>query len=132
MNLENPRPLDRAFDLACSLEVAEHLPEHVARAFVRALANSAPAILFGAATPGQGGEGHVNEQWQDYWVSLFEDEGYRPVDAIRPHVWGNQHVAWWYQQNTLLYFKEGQVPEKLAGIGRPATFNLTHPASSRL
>ncbi len=127
MNLEAPTPLDRSFDLACSLEVAEHLPEHSARAFVRAVARTAPAVLFGAAIPRQGGERHINEQWQDYWVNFFADEGYRPVDAIRPRIWGDQRVAWWYQQNTLLYFKDGYLPTTLAGINRPATFNLVHP-----
>src|SRR5579885_1972354 len=59
------------YDLAMSLEVAEHLPEASAQQFVRVLTGLAPTVLFSAAIPGQGGVGHINEKWQDYWRGLF-------------------------------------------------------------
>src|SRR3984893_18523768 len=37
LDLQNLTALDRRFDLACSLEVAEHLPEDSAKSFVAAL-----------------------------------------------------------------------------------------------
>ncbi|MDU9705202.1 hypothetical protein, partial [Helicobacter pylori] len=39
------------------------------------------------------------------WAGLFAEHGYQPSDCIRPAVWGDDRVAWWYQQNTLLYRK---------------------------
>src|SRR6266542_308161 len=63
--------IDRAFDLVVSLEVAEHLPRESAETFVESLATLGPAVLFSAAIPFQGGTGHVNEQWPEYWVKLF-------------------------------------------------------------
>jgi hypothetical protein len=103
VDLSKDFSLDRTFDLAVSLEVAEHLPASRARPFIRLLTGAAPAVLFSAAIPGQGGTGHVNEQWQDYWRALFRAEGYLPVDFIRPLVRGLRSVEPWYQQNVVLY-----------------------------
>ena len=61
LDLRNVGDLGRRFDLACSLEVAEHLPEERAKPFVAALVKAAPVILFSAAVPRQGGTGHLNE-----------------------------------------------------------------------
>ena len=55
-----------------SLEVAEHLSPGRAESFISDLCQAAPVVLFGAAIPGQGGVGHLNEQWQSYWANLFE------------------------------------------------------------
>jgi hypothetical protein len=67
------------------------------------LVTAAPLVLFSAAIPGQGGVHHVNEQWQDYWRSIFHSFRFSPVDLIRPEVWGHPDVEFWYQQNTILY-----------------------------
>src|SRR3954464_13376223 len=53
--------LDRRFDLAMSLEVAEHLPEECARQIVEVLTYSADVVVFSAAIPDQQGTNHVNE-----------------------------------------------------------------------
>ena len=99
-------PLDRTFDLVLSLEVAEHLPERSGAAFVESLTRLGPVVVFSAAIPGQGGTHHVNEQWPDYWATLFGERGYAVVDAIRSRVWEDPEVAWWYAQNTLLYVRQ--------------------------
>jgi hypothetical protein len=102
-DLSRPLNLGRRFDLAMSLEVAEHLSESRARSFVEDLTRLSDVILFSAAIPGQGGTHHVNEQWQDYWAEEFGRLGYLPFDAIRPHIWTDQSVETWYAQNTILY-----------------------------
>ena len=91
------------FDLAISLEVAEHLLPEAATPLVDGLVALAPAVLFSAAIPGQGGRGHVNEQWPDYWSELFARHGYVPIDCIRDRVWLERSVNVWYRQNTLLF-----------------------------
>src|ERR1041385_1528730 len=63
VDLTAPWQLDRKFDLAISLEVAEHLPEDKATQFVAAIAGTADYVIFSAAIPGQGGQNHLNEQW---------------------------------------------------------------------
>lgn len=95
--------MTRRYDLAISLEVAEHLPEESAEQFVSSLTSLAPVVLFSAAIPHQGGPGHVNEQWPEYWAKMFEQHGYVPVDIVRPRVWANPDVCWWFAQNTLVY-----------------------------
>lgn len=103
MRLNEPVRLDRRFDLAVSLEVAEHLPQDRAGAFVSELCALAPCVLFSAAIPGQGGEGHVNEQWPRYWAEHFRSCGYLAVDHFRFMIWNDPNVAWWYRQNLLLF-----------------------------
>ena len=102
-DLSQPLAIDRRFDLALSLEVAEHLPKASASGFVATLVDLAPIVLFSAAIPGQGGVHHVNERWQDYWAGLFAEHEFTSVDAIRPRIWTNAEVEPWYAQNILLF-----------------------------
>lgn len=103
IDINKPFTLDRTFDLAVCLEVAEHLEPENASDFIESLTRLAPVILFSAAIPLQGGTHHVNEQWPDYWVRLFKDRGFVPVDAIRKRIWSNTDVKVWYRQNTMLF-----------------------------
>jgi hypothetical protein len=102
-DLAQPLALGRRFNLAVSVEVAEHLPEEAADRFVDSLTTLAPAVLFSAAIPFQGGNQHVNEQWPEYWAARFENRGYRVIDCLRRHIWNSDRVEWWYAQNLLLY-----------------------------
>jgi SAM-dependent methyltransferase len=63
--LDKPLHLGRRFDLAVSLEVAEHLPPRGARRFVQNIVELAPCVLFSAAVPYQRGTDHLNEQWPE-------------------------------------------------------------------
>lgn len=102
-DLSKPLRMPRTYDLALSIEVAEHLPGAVADQFVESLCSLAPVILFSAAVPGQRGTDHINEQWQSYWRERFEAHGYVAIDAIRPRIWEDDSVAPIYRQNTALY-----------------------------
>lgn len=108
-DLQTPLTLPRDVDLVMSLEVAEHLDAACAERFVKTLTQRAPVVLFSAAIPHQGGEHHVNEQWQDYWARLFEAEGFVPVDALRRRLWDDPAVNWWYKQNLLLYVRRDRL-----------------------
>lgn len=125
-DLERPLDLGRRFDLALSLEVAEHLDAAAATTFVASLAALAPAVLFSAAVPHQGGRHHVNEQWQDWWAARFGEHDMVPVDLVRPRVWDDDRVLPWYAQNCLLYVDAAT----LAACGlEPASsgLRLVHP-----
>jgi len=102
-DLTSPLDLGRTFDLAISLEVAEHLPAECAATFVASLVKLAPIVLFSAAIPGQGGTHHVNEQWQNYWADLFHMHDYMAIDMIRPVIWNDCAIEWHYRQNALIY-----------------------------
>ncbi len=104
------------YDLAVCLEVLEHLLPRSGRNIVAALTEAAPVVLFSAAVPGQGGTGHINEQWPEYWRRLFEARGYRMLDPIRSRVRDDKRVAWFYRQNILMFASEKAISgnEKLS------------------
>lgn len=96
--------LGRRFDVAICLEVAEHVHERNALAFIGWLTSLAPTVIFSAAVPGQGGEGHVNERWPPYWVDLFARVGMPQASgAARSAFWDDQRIEWWYRQNLLIF-----------------------------
>jgi SAM-dependent methyltransferase len=123
-DLTAPMKLDRTFDLAICLEVAEHLPQSAAATLVESLTRAAPAVVFSAAIPGQGGVNHINEQWQDFWVAEFAKHGYKAVDVIRPVIWQNPDIRYWYKQNILLFMKPGA--SLLRQPPQEWTFNRVH------
>jgi len=131
-DLSRPFEVERVFDLAISLEVAEHLPTDCASEFVQCLTRLAPLVLFSAAIPFQGGVHHVNEQWPDKWAELFKGHDYVPVDFLRKRVWKNEAVEWWYAQNMLL-FARSDVLERNAALKvefertDPDQLSLVHP-----
>jgi len=100
--------LGRRFDLALSLEVAEHLPASAAGVSVQNLCAAADVVVFSAAIPGQGGRRHINEQWPAYWADLFHEQGYECYDFLRPRIWNNPRVAWHYAQNSIIFVRGGR------------------------
>lgn len=128
-----PHDLEQDFtgpevDLVLSLEVAEHLSPARASSFVADLCAMAPAILFSAAIPGQGGVGHINEQWPSYWAALFGAHGRKPYDIIRPHLWTDEAIPAWYRQNTVLYLDEDSAARLSLTPDDPALLDRVHPA----
>ena len=119
--------LGRRFELVVSVEVAEHLPPGRARGFVEDLVVHGDVILFSAATPSQGGAHHVNEQWPDYWAALFAEQGYVQFDWIRPAIWANEDIAWWYRQNAMIYTNNGAIAEIFAPAPSFHGARLVHP-----
>lgn len=104
-DLSTPLRIDDAFDLALCLEAAEHVPESAAVTLVQSLTDLAPVVLFSAALPGQGGEGHLNERLPSYWAALFADRGYECYTDLRTRIWFNDAVEVWYRQNLLCFVK---------------------------
>lgn len=99
--------LNKKYDLAVSLEVAEHLPEEMSDTFVDNLARASNLILFSAAVVGQGGDFHVNEQPLSYWKEKFRKRGYHMLDCLRPLIWNNNEVLPMYRQNCVIFSKYG-------------------------
>ena len=108
-NLEEKIHLNKKFALVQTLEVAEHLSRDRAESFVDDLTNLGDVILFGAAVIGQGGTNHVNEQMQSYWAEKFLRRGYVGIDCLRPQIWADGRIAFYYRQNTILYVKNTEL-----------------------
>jgi hypothetical protein len=64
------------YDVAISIEVAEHLEPGLGQSLVDQMSASADLIIFSAAQPGQGGQGHLNEQPKENWEKLFFAKGF--------------------------------------------------------
>jgi hypothetical protein len=99
-------------DMATSFEVAEHLPASAADGFVRLLAASAAIVVFSAATPGQGGKGHINEQPHDYWATRFQAAGKHLAASLTEEcraAWKASGVEWWYVRNVMI-FRDSAMP----------------------
>lgn len=131
-DLSKPLPATRRFDLAMSVEVAEHLPDSAASQFVKQLTALADVVLFSAAIPYQGGVNHVNERWPEYWSQLFVSHGFEPIDCIRDRFWSDADVGPWYAQNAVLYVAKARLSEdaKLKQASERAVLplrRLVHP-----
>ncbi len=92
-------PQAQTADLAVCLECAEHLPAIQAPVLVDFLTRSAHVVLFSAAIPGQGGNGHINLRRAQYWEKLFGERGYELLDVLRPRIIFEADIPIWYRQN---------------------------------
>jgi SAM-dependent methyltransferase len=119
---------EEKFDMAISLEVAEHLPEERADKFVAQLCSLSERVLFSAAVPMQGGKSHINEQWQSYWAKKFHEFGYLACDVVRPVIWDDEAIPFYYRQNTFLYAKSNSAEKPMSFCARPnSMLDLVHP-----
>lgn len=91
------------YDLVTCLEVAEHLPPRSSMELINSLVAHSDLVLFSAATPGQGGENHINERPLSFWQAAFAKHGYLAFDIIRKHFRGDLRVEPWYRFNSILY-----------------------------
>jgi SAM-dependent methyltransferase len=123
-DLANPLPvgLKGDFDAVVCLEVAEHLRPARARTFIQDLCNLTEGyVIFSAAVPGQGGTGHLNEQWPDYWAELFNEAGFAINSTFRLDIWADDRIENWYRQNLLIAFPHDE-PTYI-----PPPLRLVHP-----
>lgn len=106
-NLEKEFPkFDKKFDLAVSLEVAEHLSPERAEDFADYYCSLSDNLMFSAAIKGQGGVHHVNEQWHPFWLEKFAKRGFKfQTGALRWIIWDVASVEWWYKQNLFILTK---------------------------
>jgi SAM-dependent methyltransferase len=111
-DITRPLELGERFDLVVSVEVAEHVPAERSEQYLDNLTSLGDAIAFSAAIPNQGGIGHVNEQWPEYWKARFEARGYVLVDCVRRRIWEDRLIERWYRQNLLLYVKPSMLESR--------------------
>jgi SAM-dependent methyltransferase len=109
-NLEiNSRLPKFEFDIVLCLEVLEHLTEETALKIAGQITNSG-MILFSAATPGQGGTGHINERTHEYWDDFFAKKGFISADCIRPQIQAYSQIPSFYKNNLMVYLNTSKLP----------------------
>ena len=124
--------LQRKFDLAMTLEVAEHIPVSKSDVFVDNLCKHADVILFSAALPGQGGRMHINEQPLAFWIEKFAERNFKFIDVLRPFFWQDSDIGPCYRQNLVLFVSNKRAAEveidaqrRLGSTKLPV--NVAHP-----
>jgi hypothetical protein len=97
--------LKKKFDCVLSLEVGEHIPKEYEKTFLDNVCNhSKNFIVLSWAVLGQGGDGHVNCQNNDYVIEQLKLQGfdyeYEYSNSLR-----NSSTASWFK-NTIMVFKK--------------------------
>jgi SAM-dependent methyltransferase len=124
--------IDRKFDLTISLEVAEHIESSKVNTYMDNITKFSDVVLFSAAIPLQGGTHHVNEQWPSYWVELFKQRGFIPVDCLRKIIWNLKDLPYHYRQNIMFFVKEQYIGRydtlsEQVNLGASNVLDLVHP-----
>ena len=119
---------NKKYDLAISMEVAEHLPQSSADFFIKLLTTASDFVLFSAAIPFQEGPNHVNLQWPNYWNEFFNKNGFVAVDFLRSQIWNEENVMCWYKQNAIMFVKKERLNEiKTSCYKNTIPLSLVHP-----
>ena len=117
-DLQESVTLERKFDLAMSLEVAEHLRPESADTIVASLCRASYIILFSAAHPGQGGDDHINEQPREYWEEKFGAHGYKSILIWNYISEAKGKAEKWYQDNLVLFVHDGKFEEIMGRLSK--------------
>jgi SAM-dependent methyltransferase len=101
-NLNKEVDLNKKFGLVWCFEVIEHIHPDYESAMLKTLTNHSDILILSAATPGQGGTGHFNEQTEEYWINRFSDLGYN-FDKEMSHKL--KHTGDSFSENLMCYRK---------------------------
>jgi hypothetical protein len=106
LDLSIPFNLQELYDCVLSLEVGEHIPKEYEQTYIDNLcSHSKKYVILSWAVIGQGGDGHVNCQNNDYVINELRKRGYsyneRESNALRMAV----SSAPWFS-NTIMFFKK--------------------------
>lgn len=105
-NLITPR---NRYDLALCLEVAEHIEKKFSNRLVENVTSLSDMIVFTAAPSGQGGHFHINEQPKEFWIDLFEQNGFNYDSSLSQQMqaeFKEKKVINWYSDNLMVFKKK--------------------------
>lgn len=121
---------NKKFDLALTIEVAEHLPESSADRFCDNLVDASDCLVFSAARVGQTGLGHINEKPLGYWVEKFWNRKYVPLEVFRPYIAVDKSIFPWLRMNLVMFVRYSELirSSHLMRFARPLSdFNHLYP-----
>ena len=115
-DLREPYHPRKRYNLCVCIEVLEHIEPEFAQVIVDSIARCADVAFVTAATPGQGGEHHVNEQPREYWIDKFSGAGMDYDEALTDKLRGlfeqdeAFHAHGWLITNTMIFrIKRGKM-----------------------
>uniref|UniRef100_A0A7S3QK54 Methyltransferase type 11 domain-containing protein n=1 Tax=Chaetoceros debilis TaxID=122233 RepID=A0A7S3QK54_9STRA len=97
------------FDLIYSIEVMEHMPldrHDDAVKFLAAAARKGTKLIFGAATPGQHGVGHIGCRKQSEWVEIMAKHNFIKHNEETGQATGAMQ-EYNHRVNTVVYYYQG-------------------------
>lgn len=104
-DLRDQYKTEKEYDLVLCFELAEHLPERYADNLVDTLTDTGDTVVITAATPGQGGTHHINEQPREYWCKKFESRGFEydsdAVEELRNKI--EVKKTTWIPENLMIF-----------------------------
>jgi 2-polyprenyl-3-methyl-5-hydroxy-6-metoxy-1,4-benzoquinol methylase len=104
-DLSTPMDLQKTFDVVMSLEVGEHIPVIYEKIFLDNITRHASTIIvLSWAIPGQGGQGHVNCQTNDYIISEIALRNYVFNKTESQILRNNVSLSWF--KDTLMIFEK--------------------------
>ena len=120
---------NKKYDIAVSVEVAEHLNNSASEHFIKMLTSYSKVIIFSAGIPYQDGEHHINCQPPKFWYDIFSKYEYVCFDFRDKlmNMW--EEINPCYSQNLLLYVHKdlAHIFENIFNITNKPIF-FYHPA----
>jgi hypothetical protein len=105
MDLSKEVNLNKKFDCVLSLEVGEHIPKEYEEIFINNLVRHTDnMIILSWAIVGQGGDGHVNCQNNDYIINQMQKRGFIYNKELSDCVRSKNVVSWF--KNTFMIFEK--------------------------
>jgi len=109
LDLSEPIGLNLEAGTCMSLEVAEHIDKEYEDIFVDNVTKYCQdTLVISWATPGQGGLRHVNEQPNEYVISLIESKGFKLLKEPTAEIRSIAGKDLSYFNNTIFIFKKEQ------------------------
>ena len=106
LDLSEKFDLKKKFDYVISLEVAEHIPKEYEEIYVDNLIRHTEYYLITSwAVKGQGGEGHVNEQDEDYVLNIYKEKGMTYNKEVSDALRDVATLSWF--KKTIFVFEKG-------------------------
>jgi len=103
--------IDDPSDLILCLEVAEHIETKFNSDIVKTVyKNLKPGgmLIWSAAFPGQGGDGHINCQTRDFWIDQFTKQGLvydtETTDCLKEYIIQGPYMGW-FVTNLVVFAK---------------------------
>jgi hypothetical protein len=104
LDLSQEINLNETFDCVLSLEVGEHIPKDYEKIFINNLCkHSKKYIILSWAIPGQGGDGHVNCQTNEYIINEMLNRNYILNLEYTNILREKSYLSWF--KNTLMIFE---------------------------
>lgn len=94
------------YDLLICFETAEHIPSRYSEVLINSISRCSDIVAFTAATPGQGGNHHVNEQPHDFWIKKFSTHGYSFEEMLSDDLKDKMNAVeetTWIPKNLLIF-----------------------------